>query len=114
MPTLFDLFNKKGVVLYQNESLDLDHYYQEPYQDNDQSSDTYDMADPFETDKEKKKRKIEISNEDDRIGNFSFFYGWVTAHLQNRRYRLIRQANLSGCCCTGKSRKYTQIGKEYS
>ena len=33
MPTLKNIFDKCGVALYQNESLDLDHYYQEPYQD---------------------------------------------------------------------------------
>lgn len=33
MPTLNKIFDKCGVALYQNESLDLDHYYQEPYQD---------------------------------------------------------------------------------
>lgn len=30
MPTLNKIFDKCGVALYQNESLDLDHYYQEP------------------------------------------------------------------------------------
>ena len=30
---LKNIFDKCGVALYQNESLDLDHYYQEPYQD---------------------------------------------------------------------------------
>lgn len=33
MATLKNIFDKCGVALYQNESLDLDHYYQEPYQD---------------------------------------------------------------------------------
>ena len=33
MPTLNKIFDKCGVALYHNESLDLDHYYQEPYQD---------------------------------------------------------------------------------
>ena len=33
MPTLSDLFGKCNITLYHNESLDLDHYYQEPYQD---------------------------------------------------------------------------------
>ena len=35
MPTLSDIFDKRKILLYQNESLDLDHYYQEPYQDED-------------------------------------------------------------------------------
>jgi hypothetical protein len=71
MPTLFDIFRKKNIPLYQNESLDLDHYYQEPYQDND--SDTYDMAEPFETDKQKRKRRIDIESERQGISYFSFF-----------------------------------------
>ena len=33
MPTLSEIFDKRKILLYQNESLDLDHYYQEPYQD---------------------------------------------------------------------------------
>ena len=33
MPTMNKIFDKCGVALYHNESLDLDHYYQEPYQD---------------------------------------------------------------------------------
>ncbi len=33
MPTLSEIFDKRKIFLYQNESLDLDHYYQEPYQD---------------------------------------------------------------------------------
>ena len=33
MPTLSEIFDKRRILLYQNESLDLDHYFQEPYQD---------------------------------------------------------------------------------
>ena len=33
MPTLNQIFDKRNILLYHNESLDLDHYYQEPYQD---------------------------------------------------------------------------------
>ena len=33
MPKLSEIFDKRNILLYQNESLDLDHYYQEPYQD---------------------------------------------------------------------------------
>ena len=33
MPALSEIFDKRKILLYQNESLDLDHYYQEPYQD---------------------------------------------------------------------------------
>lgn len=35
MPALSEIFDKRKILLYQNESLDLDHYYQEPCQDED-------------------------------------------------------------------------------
>ena len=52
MPTLNKIFDKCGVALYQNESLDLDHYYQEPYQD--EGDEIKVIGEPFETDKSKK------------------------------------------------------------
>ena len=55
MSNLFDIFKQRKVVLYGNESLDLDHYYQEPYQD--QNDEIQGMDEPFETDKSKKKRR---------------------------------------------------------
>ena len=30
MPALSEIFDKRKILLYQNESLDLAHYYQEP------------------------------------------------------------------------------------
>lgn len=46
-------------MLFQNESIALDHYYLEPYQDaNDEDSDTYNMDSPLETDKTKKRRHL--------------------------------------------------------
>ena len=72
MSTLQSLFKKSGITLYQNESLDLDHYYQEPYQDaEDASPDQYQMGEPFEKDHSKQKRKIDTVRE--RESNFSFF-----------------------------------------
>ena len=49
MPTLNKIFDKCGVALYQNESLDLDHYYQEPYQD--EGDEIKVIGEPFESDK---------------------------------------------------------------
>lgn len=64
MSTLQDMFKKIGVPLYQNESLDLDHYYQEPYQDADEDNpDSYDMSTPFETVTDKRKRKLIFQRE---------------------------------------------------
>ena len=46
MPTLSKIFDKRKILLYQNESLDLDHYYQEPYQD--ENDEIKEMSKPFE------------------------------------------------------------------
>jgi hypothetical protein len=56
MPTLIEIFKKQNIVLYQNESLDLDHHYQEPYQD--EGEEIAGMNEPFETDKSPKIRKV--------------------------------------------------------
>ncbi|MHB1393008.1 MAG: hypothetical protein ACYCYE_08025 [Clostridia bacterium] len=62
MSTLQKLFEKEGAMLFQNESMALDHYYLEPYQDaNDDDTDTYDMTNVFETSPIKLKRCLEIS-----------------------------------------------------
>ena len=71
MPTLSEIFDKRKIVLYQNESLDLDHYYQEPYQD--EGDEIKEMGVPFETDQSKKKRSIDLANEDRTYSGFSFF-----------------------------------------
>ena len=71
MPTLGDIFSKRKIILYHNESLDLDHYYQEPYQDAE--DEIKDMGEPFEKDKSKKKRRINLEEEDRSFSGFSFF-----------------------------------------
>lgn len=71
MPTLSKIFEKMNIMLYQNESLDLDHYYQEPYQD--EGDEIKEIGEPFETDKSKKKRKIDLANEDRTYSGFSYF-----------------------------------------
>lgn len=71
MPKLNEIFAKRNILLYQNENLDLDHYYQEPYQDaNDEIKD---IGIPFETDKSKKNRLIDIEMEDRTFSVFSYF-----------------------------------------
>ena len=62
-PTLNKIFDKCGIALYQNESLDLDHYYQEPYQD--EGDEIKVIGEPFETDKSKKIRKYDVVIEDE-------------------------------------------------
>lgn len=69
MPTLYDIFKKSGVSLYQNESLDLDHYYQEPYQD--EGDEIRAGAEPFETYKSKHYR-YDLTSEDRSFSNFAF------------------------------------------
>lgn len=71
MSTLSQIFDKRKITLYQNESLDLDHYFQEPYQDEDDEIKEMDV--PFETDQSKKKRSIDLSNEDRTYTAFSYF-----------------------------------------
>lgn len=72
MSTLQALFEKMGIALYQNESFNLDVYYQEPYQDDDpEIEDSYDMAKPFETNQDKKKRRIEYDYEP--YSNYAYF-----------------------------------------
>lgn len=71
MPTLKNIFDKCGVALYQNESLDLDHYYPEPYQD--EGDEIKSIDEPFESDKSKKIRKYDLFEEDRTRSNFSFF-----------------------------------------
>ena len=68
MPTLNKIFDKCGVVLYQNESLDLDHYYPEPYQD--EGDEIKVIGKPFETDESKKIRKYDLFVEDRNFSNF--------------------------------------------
>ena len=71
MSSLTEIFDKRKVILYQNESLDLDHHYSEPYQDD--NDEIQEMQEPFESDKSKKIRKIEVDFEDREYSNFSFF-----------------------------------------
>ena len=52
MPKLNEIFRKLNIMLYQNETLDLDHYYPEPYQD--EGDEISEIGEPFETDKSKK------------------------------------------------------------
>ncbi len=71
MSTLSDLFGKCNITLYHNESLDLDHYYQEPYQD--EGDEIKEMGAPFETDQSRKKRSLDLANEDRTYSLFSYF-----------------------------------------
>lgn len=69
MPKLSEIFAKRKILLYQNENLDLDHYYQEPYQDVD--DEIKDIGEPFETDKSKKNRLLDLEFENGSL--FSYF-----------------------------------------
>ena len=81
MPTLSEIFDKRKITLYHNESLDLDHYYQEPYQDED--DEIKEMGIPFETDQSKKKRSLDLSNEDRTYSGFSFFHFFSNSILKS-------------------------------
>jgi len=69
--TLVDIFKKFKIVLYQNESLDLDHFYPEPYQD--EGDEIKEIGEPFETVKSKKIRRIDLASEDRTYSGFSYF-----------------------------------------
>ncbi|OPX45749.1 hypothetical protein CLHUN_06870 [Ruminiclostridium hungatei] len=71
MPTLNEIFYRRKITLYHNENLDLDHYYQEPYQD--QGDEIKEMDEPYETDKLRKKRRINLNFEDRQYSSFSYF-----------------------------------------
>lgn len=71
MSTLVDIFRKFKIVLYQNESLDLDHFYPEPYQD--EGDEIKEIGEPFETDKSKKIRPIDLISEERTYSGFSYF-----------------------------------------
>lgn len=71
MATLTEIIGKVGITFYHKESLDLDHYYQEPYQD--EGEEIADMGDPFETDKSKKMRNCSDDNRDREFSLFSYF-----------------------------------------
>lgn len=70
-PALSEIFDKQKILLYQNESLDLDHYYQEPYQD--ENDEIKEMGKPFETDESKKTRSLDLVNEDRTYSGFGYF-----------------------------------------
>ena len=80
MPTLNKIFDKCGVALYQNESLDLDHYYQEPYQD--EGDEIKVIGEPFETDKSKK-----ISSQ--KIALFLIFHSSWTARDEHIKLAIL-------------------------
>lgn len=69
--TLVDIFGKFKIVLYQNESLDLDHFYPEPYQD--EGDEIKEIGEPFETDKSRKIRHIDLASENRTYSGFSYF-----------------------------------------
>lgn len=84
MPTLNEIFDKRKIILYQNESLDLDHYYQEPYQD--ENDEIKEMGKPFETDVSKKIRTLDLINEDRTYSGFSYFMDGSRRTYQDWRY----------------------------
>ncbi len=63
--TLVDIFGKFKIALYQNESLDLDHFYPEPYQD--EGDEIKEIGPLFETDKSRKIRHIDLASEDSDV-----------------------------------------------
>lgn len=71
MSTLVEIFRMKGIGLYQDENTDLDHFYPEPYQD--EGDEIQEIGEPFETDKSRKIRHIDLMAEDRTFSLFSYF-----------------------------------------
>lgn len=100
------------IPLYQNESLDLDHYYQEPYQDMDEDNpDQYEMGDPFESVTAKQKRKVPYVREN--MSNFCFFMdgsrrtykiGDIVLN-KTKIYPVVVAQVRAGCCFRDNERK---------
>lgn len=117
MSTLQALFEKMGVALYQNESFNLDVYYQEPYQDDDpEMSDSYEMSTPFETNQSKKKHRVEFDYEP--YSNFAYFMDGTRKTYKigdiviNKKkiFPVVAAQTRAGCTFrdeTGKIHKYT-------
>ena len=111
MPTLTDIFGKCKIVLYHNESLDLDHYYQEPYQD---ENDDIEMSDtPYETNVSKKIRHYNLLDWDHSFSNFSFFmdgsrrtYKIGDIVLSGKKiYPVVAAQVRAGCTYRGEDKK---------
>lgn len=110
MVTLSEIFAKRNITLYHNESLDLDHYYQEPYQD--EGDEIKEMSTPFETDRSKKKRSIDLANEDRAYSGFSFFmdgsrrtYKIGDIVLEGKKIFPLVVAQVRACCTERDDRK---------
>lgn len=112
MSTLKDMFWKMKIPLFQNESLDLDHYYQEPYQDSDDDNpDQYEMGDPFESITTKQKRKVPYVR--DNMSNFCYFMdgsrrtykiGDIVLN-KTKIYPVVVAQVRAGCCHRDEDRK---------
>lgn len=117
MPKLNEIFRKLNIMLYQNETLDLDHYYPEPYQD--EGDEISEIGEPFETDKSKKMRKIDLSVENRNYSNFSFFmdgsrrtYKIGDIVLESKKiYPVVVAQVRAGCTVRGENKKIHSYGE---
>lgn len=122
MPTtLGDIFRDKHIALYQNESLDLDHYYQEPYQD--EGDEVKEIGEAFETNKCKKKQKIEFIEDGNGFSVFAYFmdgsrrtYKIGEMVLDGKKiYPVVVAQVRAGCTMRGSDKKvhsYANIRKK--
>lgn len=117
MSTLNKIFEKRKIILYHNESLDLDHYYQEPYQD--EGEEIKEMGEPFESDKSKKKRSFDLVNEDRSYSGFVYFmdgsrrtYKIGDMVLEGKKiYPVIVAQVRAGCTERDGQKKISSYGK---
>ena len=119
--TLGDIFREKNIALYQNESLDLDHYYQEPYQD--EGDEVKELGEAFETHKWKKKHKIKFIEDGNGYSVFAYFmdgsrrtYKIGEMVLDGKKiYPVVVAQVRAGCTMRGSDKKvhsYANIRKK--
>lgn len=122
LSTLQDLFKKEGAMLFQNESIALDRYYLEPYQDsNDDEPDSYDMSNIFETAPIKTKKRLDIID-----APFSLFHFFMDGSRKTYKigdlvisgkkiYPVIAAQIRAGCARreAGKISKHTILAQNY-
>lgn len=112
MAKLTEIFENTGITFYQNECNNLDNFYPEPYQDDvDQTGDSFQMIEPFETDKSIKIRRIQ---NEQFFSLFSFFMdgsrktykiGDLFLPTQKKIFPVIVAQVVAGCIVRDRTQK---------
>lgn len=121
LSTLQDLFKKEGAMLFQNESIALDRYYLEPYQDLNDDDNIYDMSNVFETAPVKTKKRLSMA--ETPFSLFEFFmdgsrktYKIGDLVISGKKiYPIIAAQIRAGCTQRNMSKlsRYTLLAQNY-